>query len=213
MPVPSTIADLSTTAGSNYPQGTDTPTTGDDVFRAYGSFIATLRDQLNGTANTGTVKNAALSGTHTGASAFSGLQTFSAGVNVGNSASATATTLDWYEEGTTTPTIAGSSAAGTGTYTTQTGTWTRVGNRVDFYLEITWTAHTGTGNVRIVHGFPYLPSAAQLLPGQLQFEAGTGSVKIAWILNSSSWQWLTLNEAQTGLSSAAQIVISGRYFL
>lgn len=50
MPVPVTIADLSTTAGSNYPLGTDTPTTGDDVFRAHGSFIAQLRDKLDGTA-------------------------------------------------------------------------------------------------------------------------------------------------------------------
>ena len=50
MPVPTTIADLSTTAGSNYPLGTDTPTTGDDTFRALSSFIALLRDKLDGTA-------------------------------------------------------------------------------------------------------------------------------------------------------------------
>lgn len=144
---------------------------------------------------------------------FTSLITGSAGLNVGNVASATTTTLDWYEEGTTTPTVAGSATPGTGTYTAQTGIWRRVGNRVDFYLEIVWTAHTGAGNVRIVHGFPYLPASAQLLPGQLNFDTGTGSVKIAWILNSSSWQWLTLNEAQTGLTTAAQIVINGGYFL
>lgn len=66
MPVPATIADLSTTAGSNYPQGSDTPTTGDDTFRALSSFIAQLRDQLNDTSNTGTLKNPVLSGTATG---------------------------------------------------------------------------------------------------------------------------------------------------
>ena len=66
MPVPSTIADLSTTAGSNYPQGTDTPTTGDDVLRAYGSFIATLRDLTNGTTSGPTLKDAVFTGTTTG---------------------------------------------------------------------------------------------------------------------------------------------------
>lgn len=68
MPVPSTIADLSTTAGSNYPQGTDTPTTGDDTIRALSSFIAVLRDLTNGTS-TGASLNAAT---------FSGLLTLNA---------------------------------------------------------------------------------------------------------------------------------------
>jgi hypothetical protein len=44
MPVPSTIADLSTTAASNSPAGTDLPSTLDDHIRALGSFIAYLRD-------------------------------------------------------------------------------------------------------------------------------------------------------------------------
>jgi hypothetical protein len=44
MPVPSTIADLSTTAASNSPAGTDLPSTLDDNIRALGSFIAYLRD-------------------------------------------------------------------------------------------------------------------------------------------------------------------------
>jgi microcystin-dependent protein len=44
MPVPSLITDLSQTAASNYPQGTDSPSTLDDVQRAHGSFIAKLRD-------------------------------------------------------------------------------------------------------------------------------------------------------------------------
>ena len=66
MPVPSTINDLSTTAGSNYPQGTDTPTTGDDVIRALSSFIASLRDLTNGTTSGPTLKDAVFTGTPTG---------------------------------------------------------------------------------------------------------------------------------------------------
>ena len=44
MPVPTTIDQLSTTAASNYPAGTDSPATLDDVQRAHGAFIAQIRD-------------------------------------------------------------------------------------------------------------------------------------------------------------------------
>lgn len=44
MPVPSTIDQLNTTAASNYPQGSDSPSNLDDVQRAHGSFIAKIRD-------------------------------------------------------------------------------------------------------------------------------------------------------------------------
>lgn len=44
MPVPSAITDLSQTAASNYPSGSDSPTVLDDVQRAQASFIAQLRD-------------------------------------------------------------------------------------------------------------------------------------------------------------------------
>lgn len=44
MPVPTTIDLLSTTAASNYPQGSDSPSTLDDTQRAHASFIAKVRD-------------------------------------------------------------------------------------------------------------------------------------------------------------------------
>lgn len=57
--------------------------------------------------------------------------------------------LSDYEEGTFTPTIVGSTTAGVGTYSVQTGSYTKVGNRVYFNAYLTWTAHTGTGNMRV----------------------------------------------------------------
>lgn len=42
MPLPTLITELSTTAASNYPAGTDSPATLDDVQRAHASFIAQL---------------------------------------------------------------------------------------------------------------------------------------------------------------------------
>lgn len=61
MPVPTLITELSTTAASNYPAGTDSPATLDDVQRAHGAFIAQLRDDP--TANSSVVIAIAKGGT------------------------------------------------------------------------------------------------------------------------------------------------------
>jgi hypothetical protein len=44
MPVPSVITDLSTTAASNFPAGSDAPSTIDDTLRAHGAFIKQIYD-------------------------------------------------------------------------------------------------------------------------------------------------------------------------
>jgi hypothetical protein len=53
-----------------------------------------------------------------------------------------------------TPTIYGSTAAGVGTYTVQQGRWTRHGRIVYLEGSLTWTAHTGTGNI-FIGGLPF----------------------------------------------------------
>lgn len=57
-----------------------------------------------------------------------------------------------------TPVIIGSSSAGTGTYTSQLGRYTKIGQIVNFEIDIAWSAHTGTGNI-LVGGFPYQSSS------------------------------------------------------
>lgn len=47
------------------------------------------------------------------------------------------------------PVIAGTSTAGSGTYTRQYGRWRRLGKQVFFEVEIIQTAHTGTGMIQI----------------------------------------------------------------
>ena len=64
-----------------------------------------------------------------------------------------------YTEGTFTPTIVGETTAGAGTYSTQTGRYTRIGNRVFFDVHLVWTAHTGTGPMRI-GTLPYTVNAS-----------------------------------------------------
>ena len=57
--------------------------------------------------------------------------------------------LNDYEEGTFSPTIRGASSAGVGTYTTQVGQYTKVGNIVTCTGQLVWTAHTGTGPLQL----------------------------------------------------------------
>jgi hypothetical protein len=47
MPIPASINDLSTTAGSNSPAGSESPSLIDDYLRTYASYIADLRDRTN----------------------------------------------------------------------------------------------------------------------------------------------------------------------
>jgi hypothetical protein len=70
------------------------------------------------------------------------------------SASTDANTLDDYEEGTFTPFIYGTTTAGVGTYTTQQGSYTKIGNVVNFKTYLNWTAHTGTGTM-VMGGLPF----------------------------------------------------------
>lgn len=66
MPVPASINDIFTTAGSNPPGGGETPAEGDNHIRAAYSFIATLRDILNGaSATTAAIQTLVVSGNAT----------------------------------------------------------------------------------------------------------------------------------------------------
>jgi hypothetical protein len=76
-------------------------------------------------------------------------------------ASSDANTIDDYEEGAFTPTISGTTTAGAGTYTAQTGRYTKIGNRVHFSIYLVWTAHTGTGSL-LVTGLPFTSNATAL---------------------------------------------------
>jgi len=74
------------------------------------------------------------------------------GIYLGGTASANL--LDDYEEGTWTPIIAGTSTAGTATYTIQQGVYTKIGDIVYIHAYIGWNSGTGSGNLTIT-GLPF----------------------------------------------------------
>ena len=94
------------------------------------------------------------------------------------SASSDANTLDDYEEGTFTPTLAGGSSAGTTTYTTQQGSYTKIGRQVTISIRLSYSAMTGTGEYRI-QSFPFTISndsmeyIAPLITSNLNWGGGT----------------------------------------
>jgi hypothetical protein len=71
-----------------------------------------------------------------------------------NGDTAAANALDDYEEGTFTPTIAGSTTAGTATYTTQLARYTKIGRQVSCQIDLGYNSGTGTGNLTIA-GLPF----------------------------------------------------------
>jgi hypothetical protein len=222
MPVPASINDLSTTVASNSPAGTETPTDGDNYLRTFASFIALLRDMLNGTT-TSTLKAPTVTGTptfsgtaatwsgnptHSGNHTFSGtvgvtgLATHSAGLTAGNVAQASATTLDWYEEGTLTLALTSTGGTPSGT---ATGTYVRIGNRVflDVVLSCTdWS--TCTGQV-IITGLPFTAAAAGMLGGF--YGGGSTSATAFFGLVSASGTSIGLKRA-TGANYVASDAIT-----
>jgi hypothetical protein len=66
--------------------------------------------------------------------------------------------LNDYEEGDFTPTVIGTTTAGTATYGRQTGRYTKVGRLVTFSIDLDWSGGTGTGNLRF-SGLPFTSGA------------------------------------------------------
>jgi len=79
------------------------------------------------------------------------------------SASTNANTLDDYEEGSWTPTVEGTSTAGTVTYGLRANKYTKIGNVVHISLYLGWSGGTGTGNLKI-SGLPFTPVTDTTFP-------------------------------------------------
>ena len=140
------------------------------------------------------------------------------GLTFPNTPSTNQNTLDFYFEDTFIPVIEGSTAAGVGTYTTQSGVFTRIGNRVMFSIDVAWSAHTGTGTI-LLSGLPYAPALIfrtfPIVAFNLAYTAGN---QLYAQVGGSSFTKMDI--AQVGVSAsgvniamdtAAQILINGSY--
>jgi hypothetical protein len=128
--------------------------------------------------------------------------------------------LDDYEEGTWTPVLIGATTAGVGTYTSQVGYYTKIGNIVRFALNLWWTAHTGTGGMRV--SLPFTPQSGTdysvhpavgvdlTIPANMALTSMTfGGIAnlIVYTINTTS----PTNPNALAMDTDARLYISGQY--
>jgi hypothetical protein len=153
--------------------------------------------------------------------------TIDGGVYIGGSAAANL--LDDYEEGTWTPTISGSSTAGTYTPSTIYGNYTKVGNCVTINFAITaWSAASGGAGSLQITGLPFAKSASQGAVGTValdDIDLNNAAVDLSLVFNTAASLTSTLlifqtldnagfsNVGITGVSTSSQIYGSITYFV
>jgi hypothetical protein len=119
--------------------------------------------------------------------------------------------------GSFTPTVAGTTTAGVGTYSFQSGLYQNLGLATAFSLQAVWSATTGTGNL-IVNGIPrnagFTPTA--LTVRHSGFAITAGSTLQAFVTNSSSISIVEVTAAGVStalaLPASGSLMISGTYF-
>jgi len=125
-----------------------------------------------------------------------------------------------YEEGTWTAVIVGSSSAGTGTYTTQDALYTKIGRAVSFVCDLSWSAHTGTGDMS-VGGLPFTVNVhAAITPGYVDnITLSALNILQSLCINGSTTIGLRQTPAGGGaissvpLDTSGRLMISGTYFV
>lgn len=129
--------------------------------------------------------------------------------------------MNWYEEGTWTPVVAGSTSAGTATYSLQKGRYTRIGRQVYIELGLSWSAGTGTGNLYIT-GLPYTAANSSTSPalsiGFADFLALTANNVLCALVASNTtrielWQYPVGGGAANNVpyDALALVYIAGSY--
>lgn len=136
-----------------------------------------------------------------------------------NAAGATSELLNDYEEGDFTPSIQGSSTAGTASYAGRYGRYTKVGRLVTVSIYIDWSGHTGTGDTRVA-GLPFANSSAFSAAsiGYANSIAVTAGNMISGYVDASQ-PWILLNQIPTGggpnttvpIDAAGTLVLSASY--
>jgi hypothetical protein len=131
------------------------------------------------------------------------------------------TALTTYQEGTFTPTVIGSSTAGTASYGVQIGQYTKIGNRVYINITLSYSGGTGTGNLQI-SGLPFNSNSTTNNYQVLSIYMGSlslSALQIAVPLLAPNSSTILINyntvgggaEGNVPYDAAAFLVISGNY--
>lgn len=104
------------------------------------------------------------------------------GTSFGNTVNSDTARLDYYQEGTITPTLNFATPATGITYATQTGSYRRVGNRVDFDIEVAISSKgSGGSGIISVDGLPYVNAGGHSVPVALSATGLTAGVGVSYM--------------------------------
>jgi hypothetical protein len=180
----------------------------------------TIRLATTDIANAATVANLIYSGNN---SVNTAAATSLKGVLIGNQPNNNTLVLDWYEEGTITPTLTFGGAAVGVTYTVQTGSWTRIGNRVMFQFSLTLSSKgVSVGNLLIPNVLPYTASTDTAVAVRItNMTVGVGDTMIAAIATGTTKN-VRIDETTAGFvsiltdvdfSNTSGLLIAGQYLV
>ena len=139
---------------------------------------------------------------------------FSGGMKLENTTPADGESMNYYKADVFTPTVIGSSTAGTASYSVQSGAYTRIGDRVFFDINLTYTGGTGTGNLQIA-GLPFTtngsrPSALSIYASNLTY---TGSLSALTNVNATTLSIYEGAGSALVYDGAATLIVSGSYWV
>ena len=118
--------------------------------------------------------------------------------------------LDDYEEGTYLPTIGGSSALGTTTYSEQAGVYTKIGNMVRFSGSIQFSGHSGSSGIMAI-SLPFATGGASWQGNfTLAYQSGFSAMGYAGYTDPGRADFFIRKDgAATTLIDAAEIPSGG----
>jgi hypothetical protein len=187
-------------------------TAGNQTLPAGGSVIYKVNASANGYYTvSSTIPSSA--GYNTGPIAFPATQVASADANI----------LDDYEEGTFTPGISFGGGTTGITYTTQTGTYTKIGNRVFVDCIITLSSKGSSTGAALITGLPFTVAASTFSVGSMRITALAAAIDAVPVATfTASATTVTLEQlgnaaatvttlADTNFSNTTQIYIGGQF--
>jgi hypothetical protein len=108
--------------------------------------------------------------------------------------------LNWYEEGTFTPTLSGSTGDPTSTYTAQVGKYTRVGNLVTIYIQLFTSSYTGGSGTLQIKALPFAaPNGARFNINTVRITFGVTATQICAAVDGASTT-MYFDESNSGLN-------------
>ena len=127
-----------------------------------------------------------------------------------NGDTAAANALDDYEEGTWTPTVGNATTNPSVTYSVRTGSYTKIGNMVHAFFDVTWTALSGQSGQCQLQSFPFTAASGGNMAGYSApvyrsmsgLTASTNATdKLAGYIQGTAWYFEIDNQGSAGYAT------------